>query len=61
MTVEVVGLGHLPLAPKLSTGFPLSFWVDGMEVFATHRGPNAPTQSPPTVFVLPLPSFRGSY
>lgn len=56
-----MGLEHLPLALKLSTGFPLSFWVDRMEVFATHRGPNAPTQSPPTVFVLPLPSFRGSY
>lgn len=56
----MVGVGSLPLAPKLLKGFSLYFWDGRMKVCATHRGPNPPPLlSPPPVFVLPLPLSGG--
>lgn len=57
----VVGLGSLPLAPKLLKGFSSYFWGGRMKVCATHRGPNPPPHCLLLLFLCFLSLFQGSY
>lgn len=55
----MVGLGSLPLGPKLLKGFSFYFWDGRIKVCVTHRGPIPPPLS--YCFCASSPSFRGSY
>lgn len=55
----VVGLGSLPLAPKLLKGFSFYFWGGRMKVCATHRGPNPPPHCLLLLFLCFLSHFQG--